>query len=235
MTHNRVTMVGMLLMTSFCGGALASVVLGARVEAQGPQAVTTTQVNLVDEDGVLRGVLSASDERGTASLTFYDSDGRPRGLFGVERDGPVLRLQNAAGEPRVFARVAAEDALLSVGDDQRMHAVLASAAGVPVFSLMDAERGRVQLQLAENGAPSLIFSGRDGQRRAAVTVDDGETPVMTFYEGGRPRVTIGVVQQAAVLNMTGAAESRVVIGVASNGRASVTIVNEAGEVVGELP
>ena len=122
MTHNRVTMVGMLLMTSFCGGALASIVLGARVEAQGPQAVTTTQVNLVDEDGVLRAVLSASDERGTASLTFYDSDGRPRGLFGVERDGPVLRLRNAAGEPRVSARVTAEDALLSVGDDQRMHA-----------------------------------------------------------------------------------------------------------------
>jgi len=236
MTDNRVVMASLLLVTSFCGGAVASLMFGARVEAQMDLAVTTTQVTLVDDQGTIRGMLRARDESGATSLTFYDSDGQTRSVLAVEADGrPILRLQNAAGEPRLSARVTGEDTLIIVGDDRETHAVLASASGVPVLSFADGQRGRAQLQLAPTGAPSLIFSGRDGQRSAAVTVDDTDTPVMTLYEGGRPRVTLGVVQQAAVLNMTGAADSRVVIGVAGNGRGSVTIVDEAGQVVGELP
>lgn len=236
MTDNRVVMASLLLLTSFLGGAFASLVLGTRVEAQGDLAVTTTQLNLVDDEGMIRGLLSARDETGATSLTLFDSNGQPRSVFAVGPDGrPGVRLQNAAGEARLAARVSGEDTLLIVGDDRETHGVFASASGVPVLSFADGQRGRVQLQLAPSGSPSLIFSGRDGQRSASMTVDDNDTPVMTLYENGRPRVTLGIVQQAAVLNMTGAADSRVVIGVAGNGRPSVTIVDQAGQVVGELP
>ena len=85
------------------------------------------------------------------------------------------------------------------------------------------------------GAPSLIFLGRDGERAASVTVDDEDTPLVTLYERGRPRVTMGIVQESAVLNMTGPSGARVVVGVAGNDRPSVTLIDEAGEVIGGLP
>lgn len=237
----------MLLAASFCGGALASLLLGGPVGAQGPQAVTTTQVNLVDAGGSLRGILSAADERGQPSLAFHDADGRVRGRFGVERSGaPAIDLWNAAGERRLSVRVAGDDALLVVGGDEpaqgsrddgdgARRVVFGSAAGTPVLDFAAGRRSRMQLQLGEGGAPSLVLFGRDGSRRAAVTVGGDDTPLMTLYDAGRPRVTLGVVRQAAVLNLSGAAESRLVVGVAGNGRPSVTFVDEAGQVVGELP
>lgn len=237
----------MLLAASFCGGALASLLLGGPVGAQGPQAVTTTQVNLVDAGGSLRGILSAADERGQPSLAFHDADGRVRGRFGVERSGaPAIDLWNAAGERRLSVRVAGDDALLVVGGDEpaqgsrddgdgARRVVFGSAAGTPVLDFAAGRRSRMQLQLGEGGAPSLVLFGRDGSRRAAVTVGGDDTPLMTLYDAGRPRVTLGVVRQAAVLNLSGAAESRLVVGVAGNGRPSVTFVDAAGQVVGELP
>lgn len=237
----------MLLAASFCGGALASLLLGGPVGAQGPQAVTTTQVNLVDAGGSLRGILSAADERGQPSLAFHDADGRVRGRFGVERSGaPAIDLWNTAGERRLSVRVAGDDALLVVGGDEpaqgsrddgdgARRVVFGSAAGTPVLDFAAGRRSRMQLQLGEGGAPSLVLFGRDGSRRAAVTVGGDDTPLMTLYDAGRPRVTLGVVRQAAVLDLSGAAESRLVVGVAGNGRPSVTFVDAAGQVVGELP
>lgn len=247
MMDEKTKTAGMLLAASFCGGALASLLLGGPVGAQGPQAVTTTQVNLVDAGGSLRGILSAADERGQPSLAFHDADGRVRGRFGVERSGaPAIDLWNAAGERRLSVRVAGDDALLVVGGDEpaqgsrddgdgARRVVFGSAAGTPVLDFAAGRRSRMQLQLGEGGAPSLVLFGRDGSRRAAVTVGGDDTPLMTLYDAGRPRVTLGVVRQAAVLNLSGAAESRLVVGVAGNGRPSVTFVDEAGQVVGELP
>lgn len=250
MMDEKTKTAGMLLAAAFCGGALASLLLGRPVDAQPPQAVTTSQVNLVDSGGSLRGILSAADERGQPSLAFHDADGRVRGRFGVERSGaPAIDLWNAAGERRLSVRVAGDDALLVVGGDEpargdrddgddgsgARRVVFGSAAGTPVLGFADGRRSRMQLRLGEGGAPSLVLFGRDGSRRAAVTVGDDDTPLMTLYDAGRPRVTLGVVQQAAVLDMSGAAESRLVVGVAGNGRPSVTFVDEAGQVVGELP
>ena len=236
MKHERVLLAGMLLAASFCGGALAALLLGGRVEAQGPRAVTTSQVNLVDAAGTLRGVLSASDERGGASLALHDAEGQVRGVFRVEQGGtPAFGLLNADGAPRFSARLAGDDTLVVVGDDRRRHSVLGSASGTPVLSFADGRRGRLQMQLGTGGAPGVVLFGGDGQRSAALTVGEGDTPLLTFYEAGRPRVTLGVVQQAAVINMTGAAESRLVIGVAGEGRASVTFVDREGQVVAELP
>lgn len=236
MTYEKTLMMGGVLMVSFCGGALANFLLDAGVEAQGPQAVTTTQVNLVDTNGVLRAALTAQDERDLPSLTFYDQTGRGRGVFGVEETGtPFFRLLNPAGDERLSARVNQDDALLIVGDERRTHGVLASTSDVPVLSFADGRRSRAQLQIGEGGSPSLIFFGAGGQRSVAVTVDDTDTPTLTFYGNNRPQVTLGIVQEAAVLNMTGPEQSRLVIGVADNGRPSVTFVNDAGEVVAELP
>lgn len=247
MMDEKTKTAGMLLAAAFCGGALASLLLGRPVDAQPPQALTTSQVNLVDSGGSLRGILSAADERGQPSLAFHDADGRVRGRFGVERSGaPAIDLWNAAGERRLSVRVAGDDALLVVGGDEpaqgdrddgsgARRVVFGSAAGTPVLGFADGRRSRMQLRLGEGGAPSLVLFGRDGSRRAAVTVGSDDTPLMTLYDAGRPRVTLGVVQQAAVLDMSGAAESRLVVGVAGNGRPSVTFVDEAGQVVGELP
>ncbi len=236
MRHERLLLAGLLLAASFCGGALATLLLGGRVVAQGPRAVTTAQVNLVDAAGTLRGVLSAGDDRGAASLALHDGEGRVRGAFRVGHGGaPALELLNADGAPRLSARLAGDDTLLVVGDDQRRHSILGSASGTPVLSFADGRRGRLQMQLGTRGAPSVVLFGGDGQRSAALTVDDGDTPLLTLYDAGRPRVTLGVVQQAAVINMTGAAESRLVIGVAAEGRASVTFVDQQGQLVAELP
>ena len=237
MMYDRVWLAGMLVAASFCGGALATLLLGGRVEAQGPRAVTTPQVNLVDDGGALRGVLSASDESGGPSLALHDGEGRVRGRFRVGPSGaPAFDLFNADGAPRFSARLTGDDdTLVVVGDDQRRHSVLGTASGTPVLSFADGRRGRLQMQLGSGGAPSVILFGGDGQRSAALTVDAGDTPLLTLYEAGRPRVTLGVVQQAALINMSGAAESRLVIGVAAEGRASVTFIDEQGQVVAELP
>ena len=236
MRHERVLLAGMLLAASFCGGALATLLLGGQVEAQSPRAVTTPQVNLVDAGGTLRGVLTAADESGGPSLAFHDGEGRVRGLFRVGPSGaPAFNLLNADGAPRFSARLAGDDTLVVVGDDQRRHSVLGTASGTPVLSFADGRRGRLQMQLGTGGAPGVVLFGGDGQRSAALTVDDSDTPLLTLYEAGRPRVTLGVVQEAAVINMSGAPESRLVIGVSGDGRASVTFIDRQGRVVAELP
>ena len=215
---------------------MASLLLNQGVDAQGPQSITTSQVSLVDSGGVIRGILSANDDRGMASLTFFDENSQPRGVFGLRPSGgPTLELFNAAGEERLVARSSGDDALLIVGDDQSTHGIFGSSGGTPVLSLAEGQRGRVNLQLAPTGAPSLILSGQDGARAASMTVDDSDTPVVTLYEAGRPRVTMGIIQQSAVLNMAGSSGARVVVGVAGNDRPSVTIVDSAGQVIGELP
>ena len=236
MRHERVLLAGMLLAASFCGGALATLLLGGQVEAQSPRAVTTPQVNLVDAGGTLRGVLTAADESGGPSLAFHDGEGRVRGLFRVGPSGaPAFNLLNADGAPRFSARLAGDDTLVVVGDDQRRHSVLGTASGTPVLSFADGRRGRLQMQLGTGGAPGVVLFGGDRQRSAALTVDDSDTPLLTLYEAGRPRVTLGVVQEAAVINMSGAPESRLVIGVSGDGRASVTFIDRQGRVVAELP
>ena len=227
---------GMLLAAAFCGGALASLLLGIPAGAQGTDAVTTSQVNLVDAGGALRGVLSARDERGQASLAFYDADGQTRARFGVDPQGdPEIELRNPAGQARLAAGVTGEDALLIVGDEREAHGVLGAAAGVPLLSFGDGRQARMQLQMAEDGRPSVVLAGADGQRSAALSMDGEDAPLLTLYHAGRQRVTLGVVQEAAVINVSGPGQSRVVVGVAADGFPSVTLYDDAGEAVGSIP
>ena len=227
---------GMLVAASFCGGALASLLLGAPAGAQGPEAVTAAQINLVDAGGVLRGVLSAQDESGQASLSLFDAGGRTRARLGIGLDGePALELRNAAGQPRFSAGVTGGDTLLVVGDEQRTHGVFGTAAGAPLLSFGDGRQARMQLQVGQDGRPSVVMAGGDGRRSAALSMDSEDAPLMTLYHAGRPRVTIGVVQEAAVINLNGAGRSRVVVGVAADGHPSLTFYDDAGEVMGALP
>ena len=226
----------MLVAAAFCGGALASLLLGPPARAQGGEALTASQVNLVDAGGMLRGVLSARDERGQASLAFYDADGRTRARFGVSPQGdPELELGNAAGEARLAAAVTGDDALLTIGDERQAHGVLGAAAGVPLLSFGDGRQARMQLQMGEDGRPSVVLAGADGQRSAALSMDGDDAPLLTLYHAGRQRVTLGVVQETAVINVSGPGQSRVVVGVAADGYPSVTLYDDAGERVASLP
>ncbi len=236
MKHERVLLAGMLLAASFCGGALATLLLGGQVEAQSPRAVTTSQVNLVDADGVLRGVLSARDERRQASLAFYDADGRTRARLGVGPQGdPEFELRNAAGEPRLSAGVTRDDGLLIVGDERQAHGVLGSAEGIPLLSFADGRQVRIRLQMGEDGRPSVVLAGADGQRSAELSMDSDDAPLLTLYHAGRARVRLGVVAQATVINVSGPGQSRVVVGVAADGFPSVSLYDDAGEAIGAIP
>ena len=229
---------GMLLAAAFCGGALASLLLGAPARAQGGEALSASQVNLVDAGGVLRGVLSARDERGQASLAFYDAQGQTRARLGVDPQGePALELRNAAGEARLAAAVTRGDALLTVGDERAAHGALGASAGVPLLSFGAGQQARLQLQMGADGRPSVVLAGADGQRSAALSMDSEDAPLLTLYHAGRARLTLGVVQEAAVINVSGPQQSRVVVGVAADGfpSVSVTLYDEAGELVGTLP
>ena len=227
---------GMLVAAAFCGGALSSLLFGAPAGAQGADAVTASQVNLVDGGGVLRGVLSARDEQGQASLAFYDADGRTRARLGVGPQGdPALEFSNPAGEARLAAGVTGEDALLIVGDERQAHGVLGAAAGVPLLSFGAGQQARMQLQMGPDGRPSVVLAGADGQRSAALSMDSEDAPLLTLYHAGRARVTLGVVQEAAVVNLSGPGQSRVVVGVAADGFPSVTLYDDAGEAVGAIP
>ena len=236
MRHEKNLMMGGMLVASLCAGMLAGLLFGSHADAQGPAVVTTPQLNLVDGSGVLRGVLSAEDGNGLTSLALYDADGRVRGVFGVERDGaPVVRLSDATGQDRLDARLSGEDMHLVVGDSRQRHVLIASVAGTPLLSLADGGRRRAQLHLGDDGEPSLVLFGREGQWSAAITVDSGDTPLVTLYDDGRPRLTLGVVQQAVVVNFSDASQPRLVMGVADNGRPSINFLNANGEVVQELP
>jgi len=216
-------------------GGLASMFLTSDVQAQA-EVVTARQFNLVDDSGHLRGVLSGRDERGLASLAFYDSQGQVRGVFGTQDDGtPVLRLLDDSGQLRLVAEVQGESALLVVGERDGRNGMLASVGDTPILSLSDRGRSRIQMQLADDGAPSLNLLTSQGQPGVGVIVSSSDASVVTLYEAGASRVVLGVVQEAAVLNFSDSTRQRLVVGVAQNGRPSISFLNETGEVAQELP
>ena len=205
------------------------------VDAQGTQVITTTQVNLVDSDGELRGVLSGEDEYGMSSIAFYDDQGQVRATFGIENSGsPVLRLNNQDGVDRLSARVVSEDARLIVGDDKRQ-GQFALVSGMPVLSFAEEGINRVGVQMGQEGEPSLVLFGSEGHRSVSLSVDSNDTPLVTLYEKGRQRLSFGVVREAAVFNASDGDQTRLVMGVAQNGRPSINFLNENGEVIQELP
>ena len=238
MTRERVLLMCGMLMASFLGGAAATVLSSTEAEAQGPQVVTATQINLVDDAGRLRGILSGRDQRGLVSIAFYDVDGQIRGLVGAGENGNMeLRFLGAGGENRLSARVQGENALLVVGDEGGRNTTLAYAGGTPVVSLAHGAQSRLQMQLGPEGAPSvdLLTSGR--QRGVSLAVDATDAPFITLHgAAGRQRIAMAVVQDSAVINVADSSQRpRLVVGVSADGRPSVTVLDAGGQATAVFP
>lgn len=226
------TMIG----ASFLGGAAGSLLTNSRVEAQGPDVVTTTQVNLVDGAGNLRGILAGSDESGRAALALFDEAGQPRSVVGVQADGtPVLQLHGAGGETRLLASVQGEDTVLIVGQDGAGQAVMADVQGSPILSLSDRGRSRLQLHLSVDGWPRVALSDAAGNVGASLGVSGDDRPELRLAAEGRQRALLTVAEGATVLNLSDTSGIRMVAGVAADGNPSVTFLDAAGEVTAQLP
>lgn len=236
MHYQKMCVTGGMLMASLVGGALGSVLLDARIGAQGDDIVTTTQVNIVDASGQLRATLTGRDERGMAALSFYDADGQARGIVGLDGTGsPVLRMLTAAGESRLLAVVQDDDALLIVGDEANRTALVGSVGGGPVVSLGEGRVARARLQLDQSGAPFLALFDTNGQRAASMVVDPSDSSFLTLYERGRARVTLGATQGNSLLNLSDQDRPRLIAGVAADGNPSVTFLDADGGPVALLP
>ena len=223
-------LVGAMLAASLVGGAVSNALLTARLDAQGAGVVTASQVNIVDGSGRLRAILSGDDERGMASLAFYGPDGAFRGLVGIDADGhPVLRFTDPGGATRILARVGQEDGMVTVGDETARHALVGSQAGTPFLALSDGRRIPMQLTLGGEGQPRVNLFNRRGQPGIGMIVGADDAPFLSVFDtGGAQRVTLGTVQGATVVNLGDGTRTRMVLGVAENGRASLAFYDDEG-------
>ena len=246
MTLQRVFLVpGMMLMSlvgGVIGGALTEPWVGQPVSAaetaavQPSGVVTARQVNLVDASGALRAILSARDERGMPSLSFFDPDGQARGVVGIENNGrPFLRFLTGDGQRRLLATIENDDALVIVGDENGRTGMFGTAGGSPVLNFGSAGVGRVRLQLNQAGQPNLGLFDAEGRRGATLVLDGREAPIFTLYHQGTARATMGVVQEATVLNMGNADRTRLVMGVLPDGYPSLSFYDDEGQIFEQLP
>ncbi len=230
------TVVGMIA-ASLVGGAVVNLLMMGGVEAQGvAEVVTTTQLNLVDTAGRLRGTLSGSDERGLASLAFYDDQGRVRGVFGVDPGGtPVVELLDAQGQRRVLVTTEGDEPLVVLGLENEGQGLFGVIQGAPMLTLGDGTQSRALLHLNAEGHPRLALTDGVGQQTAALHVGNDDMPQLTLSAAGRPRAVFGVVNDATVLNLADARQPRLAFGVAADGWPSVNFIDENGAIVSQLP
>ena len=230
MIRQRGWMIGAMLLASLAGGAASTFFLTARLGAQGGDVVTASQVNLVDRDGRLRGVLAAEDERGMASLAFYGPDGVVRGVVGAEPDGtPLLRFNNPAGVTRLSARVRDDDPVLAVGDEAARSVVIGTLGGIPIVDLLDREGTRLRMTVGDQGEPRISLFNTAGQRVVGVVASSDDASFLYLWDAsGAQRVTMGAVQGSAVVNLGDGTRPRLVLGVADDGRASVEFYDAEG-------
>ena len=246
MAIQRVLLVtGMMVMSlvgGVIGGALTGTWFGQPVSAaeiaaaQSLNVVTTRQINLVDSSGALRAVLSARDERGMPSLSFFDLTGQVRAAVGIEDDGrPFLHFLTADGERRLLAMLENDDAVVIVGDESDRTGMFGTAGGSPVLNFGSGGVVRVRLQLNRAGQPNLGLVDAEGRRGATMVLDETEAPLLTLYQQGRARATMGVVQDTTVLNMGTAGQTRLVMGVLPNGHPSLSFYDDEGQILEQFP
>ena len=230
MLRERGWLTATVILASMVGGAASSLVLPARLGAQGADVVTASQVNIVDSGGRLRAVLAAEDERGLASLAFYGPDGALRGVVGAEPDGtPVLRFNNSAGVGRLSASVRDDEPVVSVGNEADRSVLIGSLGGTPIVGLTDRGQTRLRMSLGERGEPRLSLFNGAGQRGAGLVVGADDAPFLSLFDAaGAQRLTMGTVQGSTVVNLGDGARTRLVLGVADNGRASVGFYDAEG-------
>ena len=238
MRHERVSLIGMLLMSSFLGGLVASAALAGRVQARAQATVVTMeQLNLVDGAGRLRGVLSTEDERGLVSLSLFDEAGAVRALLGVAPDGtPQLRLFDEAGANSVAMTVERSGPVIAISGESDQTALLGTPSGSPVLSFLQQGQSRVELGVSSAGTARLGMFSPIGQSRVSMVVGGDGAPVLTLYDdGGRARVRVGVLEGASVINMADETQPRIVVGVAPNGVPSLNFFDEGGQIFHRVP
>jgi hypothetical protein len=225
-----------VMVSSLVGGATSSLLLTARLGAQGADVVTASQVNILDSGGRLRAVLSGDDERGLASLAFYGPDGTLRGVVGSEPDGtPVLRFNNPGGVARLSAVVRQDDPVVTIGDEAARSVLLASIGGSPIVGVANQGRTRLQITLGAQGGPQLSLLGSAGQPAAGLTVGADDAPFLSLYDPmGVQRLLMGTVGGATVVNLSDGTRPRLVLGVADNGRPSVGFYDADGALQSDL-
>ncbi|MCY4029007.1 MAG: hypothetical protein OXH75_22155 [Acidobacteria bacterium] len=252
-TYEGLGMVAAMLGASFLGGAVAaSLIVGGVVDAQEPQeaaeaqettpapsqpqVLNVSQINLLDGSGRLRGVLAAGDERGFASLAWYDPAGQVRSLSGVGRDGtPVVQLYDSSGQPRLQASVDGETAMIVAGAGNAGQGYFGAIGGSPLVTLTDGTRNRLQLLLSASGRPRALLSDDAGRPGLDLSVGGDDMPRLALAAGGRLRGLLTVAQNAAVINLRDGERPRLILGVAENGRPSVNFFDENGEIAVEIP
>lgn len=246
-------MVAAMLGASFLGGAAAaSLIVGGVVDAQEPrqaaeareatpapsqpQVLNVSQINLVDGSGRLRGVLAAGDERGFASLAWYDPAGQVRSLSGVGQDGtPVVQLYDSFGEPRLQASVDGETAMIVAGAGNAGQGFFGTIGGSPLVTLTDGRQNRLQLLLNASGRPRALLSDDAGRPGLDLSVGGDDMPRVALAAAGLLRGLFTVARDAAVINLRDGERPRLILGVAENGRPSVNFFDEEGELAVEIP
>ena len=234
--RERLWMVAAMLVASFVGGAATHLSMAGTVRAQGGAGVvTTTQVNLVDGAGRLRGVLAGSDPGGLASITLYDQAGRARNTFAVEPDGtPVIQLHGPGGETRLRATVQGNDALIVAGPEAEGQGLFGAVQGRPIMTLGDGARSRLQLHLTAEGLPRLALADGAGQEAASLTVGGDDMPQLALSAAARRRAVLTTVGGATVLNLGGSAGTRLAVGVADDGAPSIVFLDGQGAFMASL-
>jgi len=238
MTQESMKFIGGMLVAALVGGGLSSAIFPDRVRAQGRQTIVTAeQVNLVNRAGRIRGILSAEDERGAASLTLFDETGQPRSALTVGRDGtPALQIYDRTQVARVVVTIENDQPAIVINGEAGDRAILSTPAGGPTLAFGNRERIRAEVGINRAGAPRLGMFGPTGQPQLSLNISERGEPVVTLRdEAGRSRASLGVVAGATVINLADQQSARVVLGVATDGSASLSFLDAAGKITERVP
>jgi hypothetical protein len=134
--------------------------------------------------------LLRTNDRGEASLSFYDEKQATRINLGLSGGRPVIRLFDAQAEMKLSLFVDAEGgtpSLLLKGHGPRdCRSLLAVGDHGPRMSFVDDERGRLSMGLNDRGQPTMVLHGTGNARGVALSVsEDGSTISLTGKDGIR--------------------------------------------------
>lgn len=183
---------------AFKGLATAAVVfmIGAGFLAGQQPAEKTLEANrfvLKDEGGNLRAALEMVE--GGPMLRLFDSAGRPRIVEAVTVIGSSIGMLDAAGKPRAAlgSTLTGEPTLTLFDDEGKPRCALAAPNGIPGMILYDANRKqRLAVNLNSSGTPTIALMDTNGKGRIAIGVAaNGDGTIGIADENGTPRVGIG--------------------------------------------
>jgi len=238
MSQERVSFAAAVMLAAFLGGGAASVLFSEVAGAQpSSDVVTTEQVNLVNRSGQLRGMLSGEDASGRVSIALLDESGRQRAVLAAGRDGaPMLQLYDESETLRLHLTLQDNAPAIVVSDDDGQRAILGTLNGFPALTFADGEELRAELAVGNSGFPRLHMLGPTGQPQLSMAVGDLGEPLVTLRDqAGRSRAAFGLVQDASVINLSDHSAPRIVLGVNTDGRASLGFLDEAGNIEHQIP